>query len=237
MHLEPPEPHELQIWIAALDLEDAAIVYLNTLLSAEERVRAERYRFGIHRRRFIAARGSLRLILGGATSKEPAAVEFTYGEHGKPDTPGEIRFNLSDSHDLAVIALTHGREVGVDIERLRPMPRADRLARRFFSPREAAHLDAIDGSRRDDVFFSCWTRKEAWIKAVGGGLSIPLDQFEVSVLPEEPARLVHVDGNDGERDRWSMHAFRPGSRYVGAVAIEGSTPLISIHQVSIADPG
>ena len=133
----------------------------------------------------------------------------------------DVRYNVSNSGDLALFALTRGREIGVDLEKLKPMPDGLDIAQRFFSAPENEIFAAIDESMRDVAFFNCWTRKEAYIKAVGEGLSMPLDRFDVAFAPGEPARLLRTRGDENEAARWSMRELDPGPGYIGALAVEG----------------
>jgi 4'-phosphopantetheinyl transferase len=144
----------------------------------------------------------------------------------KPELDGAaaagIRFNVSNSGDLALYAVTLRREIGVDLEQLKPMPDGMDIAQRFFSAPENEVFAALGEEVRDLAFFRCWTRKEAYIKAVGEGLSMPLDRFDVAFAPGEPARILRTRGNPEEAERWSMLALEPGPGYVGAMAVEGT---------------
>jgi 4'-phosphopantetheinyl transferase len=162
-------------------------------------------------------------------------IRFCLNAHGKPGLASgsgtaDLRFNLSHSHGLALFALTLGREVGVDVELVRPTLREARLAERFFSPQEVAALRALPESAQREAFFHCWTRKEAYIKAQGEGLSIDLASFAVSLAPNHFAHLPII-GNDGpEAGRWWLRALVPGDGYVGAVAAEGADWSLTLWQ-------
>ena len=191
-----------------------------------ERIRSESFHFERDRRHFIVARAVLRTILGRYLQIEPKRVQFSYGPHGKPELAeragdGELRFNIAHSHELALYAFTRGREIGVDLEYLRNLPDAEQIAANFFSARENATLQALSTSQRQQAFFNCWTRKEAYIKAIGKGLSQPLDQFEVSLAPKAPASLLNVAGAPEEASRWSLKALTPAPGYAAALAVEG----------------
>ncbi len=196
------------------------------LLSTDEQRRADRFHFAHHRQRFTIARGVLRSLLGHYLGHTPEAVRFRLGPYGKPALPDPARlfFNLSHSHDLALVAVTEAGQVGIDVEKVRPMVDADQLADRYFSPRETARLRALTEEVRLASFFRCWTRKEAYIKATGLGMSFPLDQFEVTLAPDEPAQLLHVEGDPAATRRWSMHHLAPVDDYVAALAIDGAVP-------------
>ena len=192
-----PDTREVHLWVASLKPAPGRVEELRRLLTVEECARADRFHFDRHRRRFIVRRGVLRLLLATYLDQEPEALRFEEGEKGKPfvtqetaESEATLHFNLSDSKDLAVYAFTLGAELGVDVEILRPMPDAQQIAERFFSTEEQERLRRVPPERKARAFFNCWTRKEAYIKAIGQGLSEPLDRFSVTLLPEEQARFV-----------------------------------------------
>ena len=194
-------------------------------LSDGERQRADRFVFERDRRRFIAARARLREILGAKLATPPEKVEFTYNARGKPALARklwdlDLRFNLSHSEDVAVYVFAVGRDVGIDVEAVRVLPDADDVASRFFSARENAAYAALDERDKPQGFFNCWTRKEAFIKALGEGLHHPLDRFDVSLAPDAPAEILRVDDVDGSDCGWSLDSFTPFPGFVGAVVIE-----------------
>jgi 4'-phosphopantetheinyl transferase len=198
------------------------------LLSVEERARAGRFVFEDDRRRYTVARAQLRRLLGERLGERPEAVELTYGAHGKPalaprHAGSGLRFNVSHCGDVAVHAFTRGREIGVDVEAVRALPDADQIAARFFSPRENQAYQALPSSERPVGFFNCWTRKEAYIKALGEGLAHPLQRFDVSLAPGEPARLLRVDDTAGEDCGWTLHGFDPGAGFVAALVVGRDT--------------
>jgi 4'-phosphopantetheinyl transferase len=221
-----PGPDEVHVWRASLRPSEAILASLETHLSPDERARAARFRFPQHRTAFVAGRGVQREILARYTGLPPAALAYREGSHGKPELDGPaaaagIRFNVSNSGDLALYALTLRREIGVDLEVLKPMPDGMDIAKRFFSAPENEIFAALADEVRDLAFFNCWTRKEAYIKAVGEGLSMPLDRFDVAFAPGEPARILRTRGNPAEAERWTMLSLDPGPGYVGALAVEG----------------
>ena len=226
-HPPPLTTDEVHVWRIALDIGNPLLSRLREILADEERQRADRFYFEKDRRHFTAARGALRVLLAGYLARRPEEVRFAYSNYGKPrladeDDEGNLRFNLTHSHGLALLAVTRDREIGVDVEHLRDMERdGEPLAERFFSPREAAVLRSLPARRRREAFFHCWTRKEAYIKAQGKGLSLPLDQFEVSLHPDEPAALLATQHDPQEAQRWSLRSLFPGEGYVAAVAVEG----------------
>jgi len=192
------------------------------LLSGTERQRASRFTFDCDRRRFTVARGQLRRLLSTRLGTQPEAIEFVYGVHGKPSlaqrcAESDLHFNVSHSDDIAVYAFSVEHEVGVDIESIRVMRDAEDIAASFFSPNENDAYLALDPNERPVGFFNCWTRKEAFIKALGDGLCQPLDSFDVSLTPGKPAKILRVEGTSGEDCGWTLHSFLPGSGLIGAV--------------------
>ncbi len=192
-------------------------------LSADERQRAARFHFDTDRDRYIVAHASLRDILSRYLQCEPHELKFSTNEYGKPSLPGhDIAFNLSHSGNFALVALASGRNIGVDIELIREDIELESLARRNFSPREVSELMALPPEQRTLGFFHCWTRKEAYIKAQGLGLSLPLDSFDVSLAPNEPAILRATRPDANESARWSLHSLDVESNYAAALAVEGN---------------
>ena len=221
---------EVHVWRVRLGQDEAAARALSALLAEDEQRRAARFHFRKDRDRFVAARGALRAILGLYTGVAPRRLRFSYEKHGKPgltpETGGRfLRFNLTHSHDLALCAVTLGRSVGVDLELVREEFAGMEIAERFFARREVAALRALAPGARATAFFDCWTRKEAYIKARGEGLSHPLHSFAVSLAPGEPAALLCTDDDPPEALRWSLLALSPGGSYRAALAVEGAPPL------------
>ncbi len=217
---------EVHVWRAALNVQASHVQCLRRTLTADERSRAERFHFQKDREHFIVARGLLRAILGRYLDVEPSQLRFSYSPYGKPSLAresgsGDLCFNVSHADGLALYAVTRGRQLGVDIERVRADLADEQVAERFFSQQELAELRTFSGSMRSQAFFNCWTRKEAYIKARGEGLSLPLDQFDVSLAPGGPAALLSTAGNPQEAFRWSLRELNPGSGYVAALAAEG----------------
>jgi 4'-phosphopantetheinyl transferase len=214
----------VQVWKCWLG-EGIEIEPLAAMLSSDEADRAARFVFGRDRRRFIAARAALRWILGDRLGESPQRLEFAYGPHGKPEL-GEawqnsaIRFNLAHSGDWAVAAVAENKRVGIDLEQHRSLPERQEIAKRHFSAREMAQLDALPEELQHDAFFRCWTRKEAYLKALGCGLSMALDAFDVSLLPDEPPALLAARDDPQAPICWRMAELRPAGGYVGAIAVE-----------------
>lgn len=208
-----------ELVVARLDEGAEGVAALAALLTDDERSRAERFRFERERRRYIVARGRLRELLASRLDEEPGALQFGYGDNGKPAlADGRLHFNVSHCDELAVYALSREREIGVDLEAVRPIPEADDIAARFFCRSESEAYRALPAESRALGFYNCWTRKEAVVKALGEGLSMPLDAFAVSLAPGEPARMVHFGGQRGDGG-WRLHSFTPRPGFVAAVAI------------------
>jgi 4'-phosphopantetheinyl transferase len=215
----------VHVWRASLD-QPSQVHRLQDTLAADERARAGRFYFRRDRERFVVARGILRVIIGGYLNRAPASISFSYSPYGKPSLLSEcgaegIRFNISHSHGTALYVVTRGREIGVDLELIRDGMAVEQIAERFFSSREISALYALPAELRKRAFFLCWTRKEAYIKARGEGLSLPLDKFEVSLVPGEPAALVSVEQDSNEAFRWSLEELFPAADYAAALAIVG----------------
>ena len=218
----------IRVWRADLDRSDPETAALREFLSADERARADRFRFDIDRRRFTAARGLLRVLLGRMLGLPPGEVEFSYGNHGKPSlrrpTDPGLEFNLSHSHGLALIATSWGQAVGVDLEFHRPEFDFQGIAGRFFTPREFAAIEAQPEAERRSAFFRGWTRKEAFLKARGDGLWLGLDQFEVSIAPDVPPRLIRTTWDPDEAGRWTLHDCDVADDFAAAMAVAGTAP-------------
>lgn len=224
----------MHVWCA--DLEPAADqqAALQKTLTTFEVERANRFRFSRHKRRYIAGRGILRVLLGRYLNVPPLSVEIAYSEHDKPFLPAKkIQFNLSHSKGIALYAFCTEADIGIDLEKIRPISDAESIAARFFSPGEYARFQILSEEDRNDAFFACWTRKEAFIKAVGEGLSYPLNSFEVAFIPGEDARLLSIQGSEKEAARWSLYSLSPVIDCVGALAISGLDWGLSYQQFVI----
>jgi len=231
---DPPAPgdDDVHVWRAGLDVTPERARALGATLSPDERARADRFRFEWDRGRSIAARGALRAILARYLDADPRALIFQYNPHGKPALAGvygdALRFNLSHAGGLALYAVARGREVGIDVERIADDVEIDALAARFFAPEETRGLAALPPEARRGAFFRCWTRKEAYVKARGLGLALPLDLFAVSVAPGEPARLSWAP--EGDPARWSLRDLDPDPGYAAALAVEGDPARVLLWQ-------
>jgi 4'-phosphopantetheinyl transferase len=239
---------EVHVWRTTLDMAASGFAKLRQILSPEEQERADRFHFEVDRRRSVIGRGYLRLLLGEILDLPANKLQFEYDEFGKPSlTPGQglpLQFNVSHSGDLILIAITVGRAVGVDVERIRTDLDPDSIAARFFSANECKILASLAGPVRYQAFFVCWTRKEAYLKARGIGLSLSLDQFDVSFLPNEEPRLLATRHDPAEARRWRLQALDLSGDYVAALAAPASSwklkcwnwhPLLLMDGVAATD--
>jgi 4'-phosphopantetheinyl transferase len=218
----------VDVWTVRLASSDLAAAHFEAALAPEELTRADRFRFPHLRRSFIVSRGSLRVLIAGYLGITPREVQFSYGARGKPAyiDPATIQFNLSHSGGLALFAFTAGCELGVDIEQIRPLEDMSDIASRFFCSEETAELDSLPAGQRQHAFFLCWTRKEAYIKAVGEGLAVPLDSFRVATRPGEPARLIHLAQDANAAKAWNMHNLISDPEYAAALAyLDAERPI------------
>jgi 4'-phosphopantetheinyl transferase len=223
----PPAPPDLpdgevHLWRVPLDQTVDVVNDLRPLLAHDERARADRIKLARESARFVVGRGSLRRVLARYIGREPGSLTFGVEGYGKPFLVGNAppRFNLSHSHGTGLIAVARERTVGVDLERLRPMHDLDQIVARFFAPGERSDFATLADDLKLSAFFRCWTRKEAYMKATGEGFSMPLERFEVSLLPGVPARLVSVTGRPEEVARWFVYDVDPGPDLVAAVVVE-----------------
>ena len=226
---QPPDDLEastIYVWDASLSVPQPELDRYESWLSADERDRARRFHFDIHRYRFTAGRGMLRDLLGRYTSREPREIEFYYETNGKPGLRDcGLHFNVSHSEDRAAFTFTRVAPVGADVERVRPLPELMQIAERFFSPLEFQALSALPEAERTPAFFRCWTRKEAIIKTTGEGLSCPLDEFDVSL--DATAQVVAMKAPAGKYDLF-VYDLGLVDGYIGAVACERPCDRIAL---------
>jgi 4'-phosphopantetheinyl transferase len=229
---EPPPANanllqnDVHVWCAWLDQSIPSLEWLTQTLSMDERMRAERFQFKQDRQRFIIGRGLLRTILGYYLGIEPGRLHFCYGIYGKPalaEMPGTstLRFSVAHAHGLALYAVTRDRELGVDLEYIRHIAETEQIVDRYFSDREKAVFRTLTADKKQEAFFTCWTCKEAYLKATGEGLTRPLKQIDVSLVPAEAARLLSVDADVAEASRWTLQELRPAPGFVAALVVEG----------------
>ncbi len=226
---------EVHVWRALLRREASEIPALLQILCEDERRKAAQFSFQEVREPFIVGRAVLRGILGRYLQVDPERVRFSYGPHGKPaiapECGGEgISFNMSDSCGLAIYAVARGRQVGIDLERMRSDVPCERMAKRFFAEAELKALMALPADQRQEGFFNCWTRKEAYLKAIGKGLSVPLKNVTVSLAPSEPAVILAIQDDSGHAGPWSLVALHPDPAYSAALVVEGHESRLSFWQ-------
>ena len=214
---------EAHIWRADLELNECFQSSFLQLLSPDEKNRAQKFRFAKDSRNFITARGILRSLIGKYLEINPAEISFQYSEFGKPSIADNnyLHFNISHSQNIALFAFTKKFNIGVDVEFVNPDIEVKDIATNFFSTNEIMNLLALPEKQQTLGFFNCWTRKEAFIKAVGEGLSFPLDKFEVSLEPDKPAKLLATDWDPKAVSKWSIYSMSPGANFVGSLVIEG----------------
>jgi 4'-phosphopantetheinyl transferase len=219
-------PDEVHVWRATLDQPQDTIARFMRLLSLDERARAEKFQFEADGKRHIIGRGLSRTLLGHCLGSPADQLKFEYNEFGKPALAAglyrPLAFNVSHSGELVLVALALGRDLGIDVERMRRDMAKEEIAARFFSPNECRALAALASDVQCAAFFACWTRKEAYLKARGDGLSLPLDQFDVAFVPGEKPRLLETRHDPAEARRWTMRALHPGHGCKAALAVEGS---------------
>jgi 4'-phosphopantetheinyl transferase len=217
------EHSNIDVWCVRLEAPDAEVNRFRDSLSVDETARAQRFRFEHLRRKFIIARGVLRVLLGRYLDLPPESIAFHYTSTGKPILAVDcgIHFNVSHSGQVALFAFARDCEVGIDVEQIRPLPEMLSIAERFFSAEETAELVETPDDERERAFFRCWTRKEAYIKATGEGLSAPLDQFAVAFRDGEAARLLNLQGNTEAALEWILYDIQLPDDYTGALAYRG----------------
>ena len=229
--------NQVDVWRADLELGPPELYRLQQTLSPDELDRAARFYFPKDQQRFIAARGVLRDTLARYLGRSPAELHFSYASFGKPSLASDcaadnLRFNLSHSGSIGLYAVARQREVGIDLERIEPKFAGDGIAERFFSRNEVAKLRSLPASARLHAFFNCWTRKEAYVKARGAGLQIPLESFDVSLAPDEQAAFL----SEGEFG-WSLRALLLDQDYAAAIAVEGKDWELRLWQWQIPRVG
>lgn len=215
--------NEVHVWCADLNQDSALVEQFHATLTSDEQERAAKFYFPKDKQHFVVARGLLRLILGRYLDQAPAQLRFAYNAYGKPSveaTPS-LHFNLSHSKGLALLGVSSDRELGIDLEYIRTDFPCEQVAKSVFSVSEQAILRSLPDALKHEAFFNAWTRKEAYIKALGQGLSIPLDQFDVAFVPGEPADLLEVRGTWDNAHNWTLQHLSPAPNYAGAIAVAG----------------
>lgn len=232
---EPPQSPSLEtgtvhVWRISLDQPDDRLDRFRRTLDPDELNRASRFHFENHRQHFIVARGFLRSVVARYLETQPEALRFSYGAYGKPELASEhmLRFNLSHSHEVALLAVALDAEVGVDVEHVRADFASEEIARRFFSRAEVEVFNALPKEEQVAAFFRCWTRKEAYIKAIGKGLSQALDAFDVTLAPGAAPALLRAEDDDASR--WLLTDLNAGDGYAAALAIAGPITTLRCFQ-------
>jgi 4'-phosphopantetheinyl transferase len=221
---------EVHVWRVELQQPGSVLEKFRSTLDRDELHRASRFHFEKHRREFVVARGFLRDVLSRYLRTKPETLRFTYGDYGKPDLDGALKFNMSHSHEVALLAITQDRQIGVDVEHIRADFATEDIARRFFSRLEVESFNRLPIEEQVAAFFRCWTRKEAFIKATGRGLSQPLDEFDVTLAPEVAPALLRVHEDDASR--WSISDIDIDEDYAAALVVEDRILHIQCWQFS-----
>ena len=219
--------NEIHIYRSSLELTADKLIESESLLSPDELQKAYRYKFEKDRDHYIAGRAFLRRILGRYLNQSPDKISFSYSEKGKPyiiDSP--VKFNLAHSGGKAVFAFAENAEVGIDIEYMRELPDALQIAKRFFSDEEVNEFMKVSDDEIKPAFFNCWTRKEAFIKAVGDGLSFPLKDFTVTILPGVNPEIKWIKAKDDEVKEWSLVNIETDQNYVSSLAVKAAKVIL-----------
>jgi 4'-phosphopantetheinyl transferase len=217
---------DIHVWRSRLEIPRGDLGKLERTLTAGERERITSRASEVDRRRATVSRGLLRNILAGYVERPAAELAFTYGPAGKPEMSaagrGEpLHFNSTHSGDVLLVAVGRVPSLGIDVERIRPVARFERVARRAFSEEERRRIDALRLEERNEAFITCWTRKEACVKAIGEGVWSAFGRFEVSLERGASASVLTVDGDSAAAAEWSLYHIEPAEGYVGALAVRG----------------
>jgi 4'-phosphopantetheinyl transferase len=221
---QPLTDSDIHVWCASLNVFPQDLPHYLALLSQAEHSRAERLYFERDRNRFIVGRGLLRLFLGIYSEQEPAQIEFVYGPQGKPAIKSEgqnkvLEFNLSHSKDIVLYAFNWNRKLGIDVEYIIPMADSRDFAEKYFTPRESGYINSLSGKQKEQAFFKTWTCKEAFLKANGSGLMVPISQVEISLRIEGVVKLISIDGSESA-SYWRLELLNLLPQYQAALAVE-----------------
>lgn len=221
---------DVHVWPVVTQASEAVGKELESVLQPEEKRRADKFRFAHLRRAFIVGRSALRILLGRYLNVSPASIKFSYEPTGKPGIAGNapVRFNISHSEGLTVIAIAVHCDIGIDVEQIRPIAEMHEIAERCFCSEEAAELLSLPSDQRERAFFLCWTRKEAYIKATGDGLSTNLKNFRVTMRPGEPAALLRLANDANAARSWTFHELNLAPNYAAALAYRDTPRQLSI---------
>ena len=235
---------EVHVWSLPLDISQSCLASVTEFLTPDERNRADRFRFEVHRNRFVVGRGLLRVILGRYCDVPPERLRFNYGRNGKPGlapgggarhTGGALHFNLAHSEGVGVLAVTQTGPVGVDVEQVRRLLEFKELVGQFFSAREAAEFLRLEWEQQPAAFFNLWTRKEALLKATGEGIAHSLGRVEVSFLPGQPARVLSLPAEQWAGCEWSLVDLAISPSYAAALALPVRNVFVSQFQFPCTD--
>ena len=218
-------PRHVDVWLASTQVGEAQVRAYTKSLSREELARAQKFRSKTAHREYIVTRGLLRQALSETAGLDLAGVDFLYGEHGKPRLDarvpgGTVAFNVSHSHGLALVALAPGGRLGVDLEKIRPEVEWRDLARRYFSDAECRDLERRGDGDGMKAFFACWTRKEAFVKALGAGVSYGLKEFDVSIGPDEDYAALTLRSRDEDASGWLVKNLPVPDSHAAALAVD-----------------
>lgn len=224
---QPLVDSDLHVWSASLAGSPEELAHYSSLLSADEKTRAEKFYFERDRHRYIFGRGILRTLLAGYLKINPSKIEFMYGAHGKPALKKAyhdkiLQFNLAHSNDWGLYIFGWDRQLGIDLEHVRPLQDADDFAKRFFSRQESAWINSLPMDQKWGAFYKLWTCKEAFLKANGSGLTIPLNEAEIFIQDDNSAKLVSIGGVSDKAAKWQLEIFNPIDDYQAAIAFEGN---------------
>ena len=229
---------QLHVWCADMADFHSRLQDFRAILSDSEITRAERFKFPNDRDHYCVRHGIRRLLLARYLRVDPVAVEFQHGARGKPEFAGRsqhVHFNDSHSGELALYAVAADCPIGVDIEQVKPVPDFEAIAENYFSPREVAAMRALPSGQRMEAFYSCWTRKEALLKATGEGIGTSLPKVEVTLGREEDPAVLSIDGDQDARLNWSLRAFCPAAGYVGAAAFARHNLELIVWRITNVD--
>lgn len=232
-------PASVDIWLVKIVGTDSIVHRFQEILAPDEMSRAGRFKSRQLRERYILSRGSLRVLLARYLDVAPATLRFRYGAKGKPELaePMGVEFNISHSGDLAAFAFSISGPIGIDVEQIHFLPDMEMIAKEFFSVNECDELMRLPHRQREHAFFLCWTRKEAYIKAVGDGLHIPLNSFSVTLHPDHPAEVVGLPDDREAATAWKLHGLKVGPAYAGALAYFGIRRKVIVHSCIQASDG
>jgi 4'-phosphopantetheinyl transferase len=227
----------VHVWRLIFNQLTDNLEFFTKTLSPNERDRADRFRFEKDKAHFIVFTGALKTIIGRYLNCDPRRIQFQYSEFGKPylmaNHDGDaFFFNMAHSNHLAVIGFGRILQIGIDIEFIRPIPDIDEIGKRIFSPNEYKKYHSLPENQKQTAFFNCWTRKEAFIKAIGKGLSFPLDRFSVSFAPGNSCRIIDIDGDTEKASKWSLVHFIPAKNYSAALALNDRVIKIGYYTLT-----